>query len=154
LLLTIAVVAVGLAACGRASPEQINQALGITPTPTLSAEQMATATAAPGATAAARTALAQTAGTPGGEVAPLGDVRRGQVAFLTNCTACHRGPAARGGDLLAPGGAGAAVTFETLLPLVRQGDGHPTPPGPVPVTKLDDADIQDLVAFIRSNAAP
>jgi mono/diheme cytochrome c family protein len=76
------------------------------------------------------------------------------VAFLTNCTACHRGPTARGGDLLAPGGIGAGVTFESLLPIVRQGEGHPTPPGPVPVTKLDDADLHDLVAFIRSNAAP
>lgn len=154
MVLTIVAVAVSLAACGRASREQINQALGITPTPTLTADQIATATAAPSATTAARTALALSPGTPEVEVALLGDVRRGGTQFTVNCARCHRGSAARGGDLLAAGGPGADVTFESLLAIVRAGENHPTPPGPVPASRIDDADLQDLVAYIRSNAAP
>jgi mono/diheme cytochrome c family protein len=154
LLLTTIAVALGLAACGRATPEQIDQALGITPTPTLTVEQMATATAAPGATAAARTALALAASTPGGAVAQLGDVRRGERQFLTKCGGCHGSANAPGGNLLAPGGPGANVTFESLLPLVREGKGHASPPGPIAASQLDDATIHDLVAYIRSKAGP
>jgi mono/diheme cytochrome c family protein len=91
LLVTIIAVALVAAACGRASEEQINQALGITPTPTASAEQIATATAAASATADAR-ALA--ASSPG--AAALGDVTQGQRIFTTWCLGCH-GPGGQGG---------------------------------------------------------
>ena len=46
LLGTVVVTALVLAACGRATEEQIDQALGITPTPTLSAADLAAATEA------------------------------------------------------------------------------------------------------------
>jgi len=141
-------------ACGRATEDEINQALGITPTPTASAEEIATGTAAAAATREARTAVVA-AGSPGAgspaAVAAAGDVTRGRLQFLTQCQACH-GPAGRGGNLLEPGGPGAGATFERLLPLIREGTGHPDPPGPYSPTLVTDNIIRDLAAFIRSQA--
>ncbi len=150
--LLIAVVAV---ACGRASVTDIDQALGITPTPTPSAAQLATGTAVAAATSDARTAVAVAAvNSPaaGGAAASSGDVTRGSVQFLTNCQGCH-GPGGSGGNLLAAGGPGATVAFESALPLIREGVGHPSPPGPFPATRLSDSNIRDLIAFIQSRAS-
>lgn len=141
-------IAVGGAACGRASQIEIDQALGITPTPTMSAEQIVASTAAAATAVAERTAAASE-----GQAATLGDVTRGNRQFTTQCAGCHR-PNGPGGDILAPGGAGADVAAETLLPLVREGTGHPVPPGPFPATLLSDTAVQDIAAFIRSRAAP
>ena len=152
LLVTLTVLAVAMASCGRASPAEIDQALGITPTPTASAAQMATATAAAAAAEAARTASASSPGA-GREVAALGDVTRGSRQFTTQCSGCH-GPSGRGPDILSPGSAGADVTAENLLPLIREGANHPVPPGPYPATLLNDAAVTDIAAFIRSRAAP
>ena len=142
-------ITLAVAACGRATEQEINQALGITPTPTPSAAQIATATAAASATAAARAAAASSPGT-GGEAA-LGDVSRGNRVFTTWCSGCH-GPGAQGPNILEPGGPGTAVTLETLLPLVREGTGHSSPPGPYKVTEISDNAVRDLAAYIRSRA--
>lgn len=155
-LATAIVVAVVAVACGRASEEEINQALGITPTATASAAEVAAGTAAAAATGAARTAVVAAAPSPRAGESPVaavaaGDVSRGRLQFLTQCQGCH-GPAGRGGNLLAAGGAGAGVSFESLLPLVREGTGHPSPPGPFPATRVSDGNIRDLAAFIASQA--
>ena len=152
LLMTLTMLAVAMASCGRASPAEIDQALGITPTPTASAAQMATGTAAAAAAAAARTASASSPGA-GGQVAALGDVTRGSMQFTTQCSGCH-GPSGRGPDILSPGSAGGGVTAENLLPLIREGANHPVPPGPYPATLISDAAVADIAAFIRSRAAP
>lgn len=159
-LVAAVVVAVLAVACGRASEAEINQALGITPTATASAEQLATGTAAAAATSDARTAVAaapaispKAGESPAAAAAAAvaGDVTRGRVQFLTNCQGCH-GPAGNGGNLLAAGGAGATMAFESVLPLIREGTGHPVPPGPYPATRLSDSNIRDLVAFVRAQA--
>lgn len=152
LLVTFVGIAIGVAACGRASQIEIDQALGITPTPTLSAEQLAASTVAAASAVAAQTVAAQAA-EAGGQAAALGDVTRGSRQFTTQCAGCHR-PNGPGGDILAPGSGGADVNAETLLPLVRNGTGHPVPPGPFPATLLSDAAVRDIAAFIRSRASP
>ena len=150
LLLVVIGVALVAVACGRASTDDINQALGITPTATASAEKIAAAAAA--ATRSAESAAAASSpGAGGGEVAAVvGDVRRGSNQFRQVCAGCHR-PNGPGGDLLAAGGPGANVTAETLRPLVREGTNH-NPPGPYPTTRVSDAAINDLAAYILSEA--
>jgi mono/diheme cytochrome c family protein len=143
---TIGCVAIVAAACGRASEEQINQLLGITPTATLSAEQIAAATEAADATEAARLAAAST---PGG--ASLGDVTSGQRQFQTWCVGCH-GPGGSGPDILSAGSPGTSVSADSLLALVREGVGHPQPPGPYRETEITDTQILDLAAYLRSEA--
>lgn len=136
-----------LVACGRASEQQINQALGITPTPTRTAEEIAQATAAVAATATARAAAEAVAG---GTV--LGDVTRGSRQFNTWCIGCH-GPGGSGPNILAPGGPGSGVTPDALLALVREGTGHENGPT-YKTTEISDAQVADLAAYISSEAAP
>lgn len=152
LLAMVAGTVLVVAACGRATEREINQALGITPTPTPSAEQLATGTAR---AIAAATEAARAASSPGtaGQVAAVGDVSRGSRQFTTWCFNCH-GPAGTGPKLLEQGGAGAAVTLEMLLPLVREADGHASPPGPYTASEIPDGAVADLVAYILSRAAP
>lgn len=136
--------AIGLAACGRATDDEISQMLGITPTPTPSAEQIAQATAEASATAAA---LASPAA---GAAVAMGDVVSGERQFATWCTGCHR-PAGNGPDLLSAGSPGANATTDRLLAIVREGDGH-TPPGPYKETEISDKQIADLAAYILQQA--
>lgn len=145
LLLSVIAVALGGAACGRATEMQINQALGITPTATQSAEQIASATAAASATSAARALAASSPGT-----AVLGDVTQGERQFQTWCAGCH-GEGGIGPDILSSGSAGASVTAETLQPMVRDGENH-TPPGPYKSTEITDEQIMDLAAYLRATA--
>jgi mono/diheme cytochrome c family protein len=145
LLVTVVSLALFTAACGRATEEQINQLLGITPTPTMSAADIASATEAAQATADVR---ATEASAPGG--AALGDVTAGARQFETWCAGCH-GPGGQGPDIRAAGSAGAAVTAESLLPLVREGEGH-TPPGPYRNTEITDSQVADIAAYLRSEA--
>lgn len=146
LLVSLITIALGAAACGRATEDQINQALGITPTATQSAEQVAAATEAASATAAARELAASSPG-----AAVLGDVTQGKRQFQTQCSGCHR-PGGAGPDILSPGSPGATASAETLLPLVREGTGH-TPPGPYPKTLISDKQVADIAAYLRDQAA-
>jgi mono/diheme cytochrome c family protein len=139
------VVALVGAACGRATEEQINQALGITPTATVSAAQLASATAGASATAAA---LLLAASSPG--AVALGDVSEGKTQFETWCAGCH-GPGGAGPDIRAPGGPGASVIAETLLSIVRDGEGH-TPPGAYKTTEISDKQVTDLAAYLRAES--
>lgn len=143
LMTTVVTVALTVAACGRASEEQINQALGITPTPTMSAEQIAESTAAASATAAAKElALAS----PGAVAA--GDVTAGKRQFDTWCIGCH-GPGGMGPDVLSPGSPGSTVDPDTLLLMIREGEGH-TPPGPYKNTEISDKQVVDIAAYLQS----
>ena len=146
LLVTVVSVALTAAACGRATEEQINQVLGITPTATMSVAEIAAATEAANATSAARTAAASS---PGAET--LGDVAQGERQFNTWCQGCH-GPGGIGPDIRSPGSPGASVTAAALLPLVREGTGH-TPPGPYKTTDISDQQVADIAAYLTSEAA-
>jgi hypothetical protein len=44
------------------------------------------------------------------------------------------------------------VAFETLLPLVRDSEGHAIPPGRYRPSELNDSQILDLAAYISSSA--
>lgn len=139
-LMVIAVVVFAVA-CGRASEEQIDQALGITPQPTSSATEIAEADGAASAVAA-----------PADENAGVAALGRSKFQF--NCQMCH----SAGGsevDLLQAGGPYADIDFATLYPIVRDGEGGHTPkPGPIASFKLTDDDIANIAAFIREQAAP
>ena len=126
---------------------EINQALGITPTATQSAEQIASATKAASATAAARLLAASSPG-----AAAQGDVTKGSRQFQTWCSGCH-GPGGVGPDIRSPGSPGATVSAETLLPLIREGAGHADPPGPYSKTEITDAQIADIAAYLNDQAA-
>ncbi|HEV2529118.1 MAG TPA: cytochrome c [Thermomicrobiales bacterium] len=147
-LLAVAMLAV---ACGRASEDDINSALGITPTPTRNAEQIAQATTA-AADQATREAAAA-AGTPAsGEDAALaalsgGNVALGNTAFIQSCLSCH-GPNAPAGALNGPND--ADLSPESFLALVREGTGHPVPPGAIPESRLSDAALRNLYAWLLS----
>jgi mono/diheme cytochrome c family protein len=149
LLVALITVALGAAACGRATEDEINQALGITPTATQSAEQLASATKAASATAAARLLAASSPG-----AAALGDITKGSRQFQTWCSGCH-GPGGVGPDIRAPGSPGATISAETLLPLVREGSGHSDPPAPGPYsrTEITDAQVADIAAYLNDQAA-
>lgn len=133
----VALVGIALvgAACGRASEVEINQALGITPTATASAtaEARALALSSPGAGA-------------------LGDVTQGAMQFQTWCAGCHR-PGGLGPDIRAPGSVGASVTADSLLPLIRDAEGHSSPPGPYQTTEISNAQIADIAAYLNDQAA-
>ncbi|TXG80509.1 MAG: hypothetical protein E6R14_09150, partial [Thermomicrobiales bacterium] len=89
-LLSVLIVAV---ACGRASEDDINKALGIKPTATLSGEQIAQATEQAAAAASAIAACA----TPVQSGMPLGDVLLGQQQFQFQCMRCHQPSGGRQG---------------------------------------------------------
>jgi len=146
LLVTIVTVALVAAACGRASENEINQALGITPTATMSAEQIASATEAASATAAARSLASSSPG-----AVALGDVTLGARQFQTWCSGCHS-PGGAGADILSAGSPGSSVTAESLLPLVRDAVGHPKPPGPYLPTEITNSQIADIAAYLNDQA--
>jgi len=148
ILVSVTAAAVGLAACGRASQEQIYQALGVTPTPTISAEEMARATAAVEAT---RQAIEEARATPGGASDVfLGDAAKGKTTFTMWCMACH-GPGGAGGDLAGLPG----YTPESFLELVRTGktaSGGDHGPGGYQAFQVPDNSVMDLGAYLKNGS--
>jgi mono/diheme cytochrome c family protein len=141
LLLAIGVVAVGLVACGQASESDIFEAVGITPTATQSAEEIAAMTAT---VSAQQTA---SAGTPAVDVAALGDVTQGKNTFNTYCAQCHTpGGGGVGPDLLAAGGPGALLDIESFTAFLRAGEDHP--PGPYQSFDISDRQVGNIAAYI------
>ena len=147
LLSTVVGLALALVACGRASETDLLSAVGITPTATRSAEEVASATAA---AAAQQTAAASVSASPAGAVGALGDVNRGRGDFGTWCQNCHR-PGGNGPDILATGGPGAAPTLHTFTVLIREGADHP--PGPYRTSDFSDRQLGDLLAYILAESA-
>lgn len=149
LAITFLSVLIVVVACGRASEEQINDALGIKPTATLSDEQIAQATKAADAAASAIAA----GGTPvGGDVAalPAGDVTLGQQQFQFQCAACHQANGSgQGPALIGPDSPVIAMTDEQLFELVREGTGH-TGQQPVSTMRISDRQLASIILYIRT----
>lgn len=153
----IAVIAV---ACGRATQEEIDSALGITPTATFSAEQIATGTEL--AISADQTRSAALAAIENGgsgspvSLADAGDVVQGKTQFQLRCLNCHK----VSGSGVAPSLAGVdnpatKYTDIELRDLVRTGVGHVderTPPGPLSSVTISDRQLINIIAYIRSQA--
>jgi mono/diheme cytochrome c family protein len=148
-------------ACGRASEEEIDQALGVTPTPTVDPVEQARATEAAeaqAATAQAEQAMGSASPADGADVAGdenLGNATLGRTKFQFTCQTCHRA----GGtapDLLEPGGEFAQIDYATLYPILREGEGHTGAgmPGAYQTFQLTDADIANIGAYIREQATP
>jgi mono/diheme cytochrome c family protein len=142
-LVTVFALALVGVACGRATEDQINQALGITPTATLTAEQIAASTAAVTAT---HEALLLAASTPC--VASVGDVAAGKRQYDVWCIACHSAGGA-GPDLLSAGSVGSTVKLESMTALIRDGENHP--PGAYRETEISDTQIADVTAYLLSS---
>ncbi|MGH2532992.1 MAG: c-type cytochrome [Thermomicrobiales bacterium] len=153
LLATILGIAVIAIACGRASEADINQALGITPTPTQSAEDLATATAR-AAAAATQQAAALAAGSPA--AVAQGDITQGSNFYRITCAQCHRADGSGRGPAL-------AVADSPILGYsVEQFDaflrGDPSPGGvvhsrpPYTTAELSDERIADIYAYLQSEA--
>ena len=145
LLATFVAIALVGAACGRATEDEINQVLGITPTATLSPELIAAATEAAIATEEARE---EALSSP--NAAALGDVAQGSRQFQTWCAGCHV-PGGQGPDIRSPGSVGASITAESLLPLIREGEAHP--PGPYPPSMITNVQVADIAAYINNEAS-
>lgn len=144
LMTTVVAITLTVAACGRATEDQINQALGITPTATMSAEQIVESTAAASATSAARELAMASPG-----AAAAGDVTAGKRQFDTWCIGCH-GPGGIGPDILSPGSPGSTVDPATLQVMIREGEGH-TPPGAYKTTEISDKQVIDIASYLQSS---
>jgi mono/diheme cytochrome c family protein len=146
LVMTIGMVLAAVA-CGRASQHQIDQALGITPTATLSPGDLATSTARALAQASAAVNASP------GSVAALGNVTQGRSTFQFNCAQCHRADGSgRGPSLEGPNSPEIALSDDQIKDLIRNGTNHSPPngPGPYQPFKINDARIADIIAYLRS----
>ena len=138
-------------ACGRASEQDINNALGIEPTATLSDQQIAQASEVAVAAASAIAA----GGTPkpvnGG--LPVGDVRLGQQQFQFQCMQCHQpSGAGPGGAITVPESPVVAMTDLEIFDLVRTGEGHAEVAG-ISAVRLSDKQLASIIAYIRDQIA-
>jgi mono/diheme cytochrome c family protein len=148
LVMTIGIAVVAVA-CGRASESDINSALGITPSPTQSAEDIATATAQAAAVAATSSAAAAS-GSPG--AVAQGDIVQGQQQVGIWCQQCHRPDGSgRGPALAGPDSPAAGMTDEELTDLIRNGTNH-DPPGNYETHEISDRQITNIIAYLHSIA--
>ena len=154
LVATIAVAFIAVA-CGRASQDDINAALGITPSATLSAEMMATGTAQVQIAEQTRTAAVAAAEAGGSPVALAltGDVVQGRTQYQLRCLNCHRPNNAVNAPILSgPGNPATQFSDEELVALVRTGEGHATPPGPLNEVTISERQLINIIAFIRDQS--
>jgi mono/diheme cytochrome c family protein len=154
MLVSIMFLAVIAVACGRATEDDINSALGITPTATLSADQQVTATAE--AAARATDVAMGIAPSPGAlddvDLASLGNLTLGRTTFAVQCQRCHtpngNGTAAA---LSGANNPAAALTDSQIYSLMADGTNHGKDiGGPGALTTLTDKQIYDIIAFLRS----
>lgn len=149
--------AVVLVACGRASPADIDAALGITPTATLSAEQIVAGTEQAVASEQTRTAAQASIASPVAgqsvELAAAGNATLGGNTFRLYCVACHSpagGP--KGPSLVGPDNPTVARSDQELFDLIRTGEGHAVPPGPYTTSTITDRQLIDILAYIREQS--
>ncbi len=148
-LVTVFALALVGVSCGRATEDQINQALGITPTATLTAEEIAASTAAVTATYEAQQLAASTPSVA--SLASVGDVEAGKRQYEFWCINCHApGGGGNGPDLLVAGSPGSSVTVDSLTVMIREGEGH-TPPGAYKDTEISDKQIADITAYMLTS---
>jgi mono/diheme cytochrome c family protein len=155
LAITFLSVLIVVVACGRASENDINNALGIKPTATLSDEQIAQATKAAGAAASAIAAGGSPAAADSGIAAilQLGDVTLGQQQFSFQCMSCHRADGkGTGPALTGPDSPITDMSDEQLYDLVRNGTGH-TGQQPVSTVRLSDKQLASIILYIRDQLA-
>ena len=154
ILLTALGVAVFAAACGRASDDEINDLLGIVPTPTLTGAQIAMATSEAQAEASAQAAALESGSSPvavaGGFDASEGNVTLGRQQLQFQCQQCHRPDGAGAGPALAIADSPVdALTDDQVATLVR--DGHGGADG-YTVARLNDDQLASIIAFIRQQS--
>lgn len=153
LLASVVLVAVVLVACGRASEDDINAALGITPTATLSAAQITQATEEANALA---TQLATSGGTPSDalnnvNLASLGSVQLGRTNFATQCQRCHT-PNGNGAAAALVGSTSPStkLTDAQIYDMLKSGTNHEKAEGgPGALNLLTDDQIYNIIAYIR-----
>ncbi len=151
LALTFLSVLIVVVACGRASEQDINNALGIKPTATLSDEQIAQASEV--AVAAASAVAAGGTPVPVNGGLPVGDVRLGQQQFQFQCMACHQpSGAGQGPALTGPDSPVIAMTDLELFDLVRTAEGH-TGQKPISTVRMSDMQLASIIAYIRDQIA-
>lgn len=158
MLVVTGCLAVVLVACGRASPADIDAALGITPSPTFSAEQITQGTEqalAADATRTAAQAALQASPVEGQtvELAAAGNAASGGTTFRLRCLGCHGVvDTARGPSLTGPANPSVALADQQLFDLVRTGEGHAVPPGPFSTSDITDRQLIDILAYIREQS--
>jgi len=150
LAITFLSVLIVVVACGRASEQDINNALGIKPTATLSDQQIAQATEVAGAAASAIAAGATPVVASGVAGLPPGDLKLGQQQLQFQCMACHQASGSgQGPALLGPDSPVLAMTDEQLYELVRNGTGH-TGQQPFSTMRISDRQLASIILYIRT----
>lgn len=149
--------AVVLVACGRASPADIDAALGITPTATLSAEQIAQGTEQAVASEETRTAAQASIASPAAgqdvQLSAAGNPALGGNTFRLRCLGCHGvADTPRGPSLTGPDNPSVALSDQQLFDLVRTGEGHASPPGAFSTSDITDRQLVDVLAYIRQQS--
>ncbi len=155
LAITFLSVLIVVVACGRASEDDSNNALGIKPTATLSDEQIAQATKSAGAAASAIASGGSPAAADSGIAAimQLADLTLGQQQFSFQCMACHQANGTgRGPALTGPDSPVIDMSDEQLYDLVRNGTGH-TGQQPISIVRVSDRQLASIIAYIRDQLA-
>ncbi len=146
------VLSIVVVACGRASQQEIDEALGSTPTMTdeLKVQETNEAVVADQTRAAAQAHLA----TPGNEgsvdIASTGNPTLGKTTFTQRCMGCHKA-GGMGPDLSGPSSPVNSLTDQQIIDLLRTGEGH-TPPGPLTTVDISDSNMPNLLAYLREQA--
>lgn len=157
-LAMVALVAVIAVACGRASPDDIDNALGITSTATLSEADVAQLTAEAVSAQETREAAAAAIGSPGSgdgpvDLAAAGNPLMGRTAFQQRCVGCHRvGGAGPAPELSGPDNPAVAYSDQELVDLLRTGEGHASPPGPLSEVDVNEQQMLNILAYIREQS--
>jgi mono/diheme cytochrome c family protein len=146
-------------ACGRASQDDINNALNITVTATMSEQEIAQSTEQALAEVETREAAAASLSSPGADggapvdLASAGNPLMGRTAFLMRCQGCHTPAGTGAGPALAgPDNPAVALSDQALVDLLRTGEGHSTPPGPLSEVDVNEQQMIDIIAFIRQQS--
>ena len=147
------VLSVVVVACGRASQEEIDEALGSTPT--MTDEELTLETAQALTQQQTREAVQQQQlATPGNEgavdIASTGNPTLGRTTFAQRCMGCHKAGGI-GPDLAGPTSPINTMTDQEIIDLLRSGDGH-TPPGPLTTVDISDSNMPNLLAYLREQS--
>ena len=151
-LVMCVVLSVVVVACGRASQEEIDEALGSTPT--MTDQELALETQQALGEQQTREAVAQQMATTGNagsvDIASTGNPVLGRTTFAQRCMGCHKA-GGQGPDLTGPTSPINAMTDQEIIDFLRTGEGH-TPPGPLTTVDISDSNMPNLLAYLREQA--